>query len=176
VVLISQIAGVGLAAVCLVVLVRRFAPAPRRSFVAVVAIPVVVAALLGLPALRSAIDELGDARDRNLTLTSAQAQVQAGAGYGARTDFIDWVRSRMRPGDTYHLPPIPGAQPPAIRSAIHQWSTFQLTPFLLVERPRDADWLILYGRAPGAGYPAALFGPPRRFDAGLYLLKRRDAG
>ena len=79
-------------------------------------------------------------------------------------------------GDTYHLPPIPGKQPAATRSAIFQWSTFQLTPHLLVERPRDADWLILYGRPPGIGYPSALFGPPRRFDSGLFLLRRRDAG
>ena len=175
-VLLSQVAGAGVAAVCLVVLVRRFAPEPRRSFAAVVAVPVVVASLVALPGLRTAIDELGDTRERNLALSSAQAQVQAGAMYGARTDFIDWVRRRMRRGDTYHLLRIPGAQPAAIRSAIFQWSTYQLTPHLLVRRPQDADWLILYGRPPGIGYPAALFGAPRRFGPGLFLLRRRDAG
>ena len=174
-VLLSQVAGAGVAAVCLVVLARRFAPQPRRSFAAVVAVPVVVASLVALPALRTAVDDLSDSRDRNLALSSAQAQVQGGATYGVRTDFIDWVRRRMRPGDTYHLPRIPGAQPAAIRSAIFQWSTYQLTPHLLVGRPQDADWLILYGRPPGIGYPAALFGPPRRFDSGLFLLRRRDA-
>ena len=175
-VLLSQVAGAGVAAVCLVVLVRRFAPQRRRSFAAVVAVPVVVASLVSLPGLRTAIDELGDARDRNLALTKAQAEVQGGAAYGARTDFIDWVRRRMRHGDTYHLLKIPGAQPAAIRSALFQWSTYQLTPHLQVGRPRDADWLILYGRPPGVGYPAGLFGPPRRFDSGLFLLRRRDAG
>ena len=140
-----------------------------------VVVPVVVASLVALPGLRSALDELGDARETNLRLTTGQAQVQGGAVYGARTDFIDWVRARMRAGDSYHLPPIPGRQPAALRSAIRQWSTYQLTPHLLVG-PGEADWLILYGRLPGAGFPTGSFGPPRKFDDGLYLLKRRDAG
>lgn len=172
---LSQVAGAALAAACLVVLVRRLVPEPRRSFAAVAAVPVVVAALLAPPALRSAVLELEKARDRNLKLTSAQAQLQGGAPHGARTDFIEWVRARLRPGDTYHLPRIPGTQHPATRTAIFQWATYQLTPHLLVDDAREADWLILYNRSPGAGYPAAQFGPPRRFDRGMYLLRRRDA-
>jgi hypothetical protein len=56
-------------------------------------------------------------------------------------EFVEWVRERMPPGDSYWLGPA------AARSddAIEQWVTFRLLPRQAARKLNEADALIVYG-------------------------------
>jgi hypothetical protein len=56
--------------------------------------------------------------------------------------------------------------------AVYQWSLFQLAPRLAVDRWEDADWVVLYDRAPAGAYPTDLFEPPQVY-APRYSIARR---
>lgn len=172
--LLSQVLG-GLVAGALIFVGARGAGFGRRHAVAAVALlPLAVAGLLGMPALRDGADRLLDGRAENAPLTSAEAQLQPGVEVGVMVDFLAWAEERLPEGDTFHL--VIGSVPGEERvdgvglsqAVILQWGLFQLAPHLAVEQSdkardllpgegRNADWLVFYGSDP-ATYRGAPLG------------------
>ena len=95
-------------------------------------------------------------RERWAPLTQREAEAQVVAEYQIPTDFLEWVRGRLRPAETYHL-----ALSDSSRESyggwygfhIH-WITYRLLPHVAIAAPDDADRVILYG-VPRAQWPRA---------------------
>jgi hypothetical protein len=91
-----------------------------------------------------------------LQLTSTEATDQVGARMGVSTPFIEWVKARLRPGDSYYLVMTTATE----TAAFPLWITYRLLPNLATGiegqlgngtvRKRSAsavgsaDWVIFY--------------------------------
>ncbi len=189
--LLSQVVG-ALGAGALVLLVARQAGADRRRAAGAVAIvPIAVAAVLALPALRDGAATLLDQRQANASLTKEEAQLQPGVSVGVDVAFLEWVKGQLPEDDTFHL--VIGAAPGEERvggvgtrqATILQWSLFQLAPNLAVEqspkardvRPGEglnADWLVFYESDPAA-YPAGPLGEVSTYAPGFAIARSPGA-
>ena len=84
--------------------------------------------------------------------------------------FAEWIRGRLRPGETYFI--VPSA---ARDDAVYQWLTYRLLPNFAVARASQADWLVFYGAEPRKGrYRGARVGRVERF-APQFSIARRHA-
>lgn len=170
--LASEVVGALGAGVLLVVIAWQLGMSLPRAFGLVAVIPVLVAALLAVPALWNGGTYLNDKRHEYAHLTSGEAQLQAGADLGISTDFFEWAHTFLGPGETFHLeigaiPEEQYSQGVGYRqAAILQWGLFQLAPNLAYEqstkardlRPgegRNADWIVFYEMSPKE-FPAPL--------------------
>ena len=187
--LLSQVLGALVAGALIFAIARQAGIASKRAVSAVAVIPLVVAALLALPALRDGADSLLDQRKENAGLTGAAAQYQAGLELGIAVPFLEWAGERIPEGDTVHLeigviPEETYVDGVGVRqAAILQWSLFQLAPRLAVEQSakahdvkpgegRNADWFVFYEAHPGE-FPATRFGPPEVYAPG-FMIARND--
>ncbi|HEU5142123.1 MAG TPA: hypothetical protein VFU04_03085 [Solirubrobacterales bacterium] len=159
--LLSEVLGALGAGVLVFLVVRQLGFEGRRALVAVALVPLAVAGLLAVPALRSGTAELLDEREENASLTAGEAQVWPGKKIGLAVEFLGWVEERLPEGDTFHL--VIGRAPDEVfvggvgvrQAAILQWGLFQLAPHLAVEQSpkardlqpgegRNADWIVFY--------------------------------
>jgi hypothetical protein len=121
-----------------------------------------------------------------LNLTATEAINQVGARIGVNTSFVQWVRNRLRPGDSYYLVMTmsPGA------AAAPQWITYRLLPHLATgiegqlgngtvrqgspSAVSKADWVIFYDVDPRK-WPTARVnqGHLERLSPTFALLRRR---
>lgn len=163
--LASEVLGaVGAGAVVLLI-ARQAGVRFPRAFGAAALVPVLVAALLAIPALTEASRTLVDERRENANLSSAEAQLKGGADLGIATNFFSWAQEHLGPDDTFHLEI--GAIPNETyvsgvgvrQAAILQWGLFQLAPNLAIEQSpkardlkpgegRGADWVLFYESDP----------------------------
>jgi hypothetical protein len=184
---VSEVAG-ALAAGALVFLVaRQVGVGVQSALCAVAVVPVAVAALVAVPALRDGARTLLDQRKVNAPLTNAEAQLQPGAALGMNVAFLEWVEQQLAEGDTFHMEI--GAIPEEVyvggkgarQDAILQWSLFQLAPHLAVEQSdtgRDlkpgeglgADWLVFYESDPAA-YPAGPLGEVITYEPSFAIAR-----
>lgn len=105
------------------------------------------------------------------TLTSEVARYQDASIGKINQPFLNFVRGKLRPGDTYAIAPSSilngGYQ--------HQWITYALTPNLLVE-PDEADWLIVFNADPKrADYDGEQFPALDSFEDKFAIGRRADA-
>jgi len=165
--LVSEVAGALGAGALVFVIARQVGTTVQSAFCAVAVVPVAVAALVAVPALRDDAADLLDKRKENAPLSAEEAQLQPGVAIGMNVGFLAWAEQQMAEGDTFHV--VSGALPGEERVAgvgarqatILQWSLFQLAPHLAVEqsdKARDlvpgeglgADWLVFYESDPAA--------------------------
>jgi hypothetical protein len=154
-----------------VVLARQAGVRGRMSFAAVAVVPVVVACVLALPAVRDSFRSLGDQRKAGEALSRDDARVRGGAALGVDVGFLGWAHDRLGPGDTFYL--VIGES--ASAEAVRQWGLYQLAPNLAVDAPRDADWVVLYGGRAGRGYPADKFERAQVYKPGFAIARRQGA-
>jgi xanthosine utilization system XapX-like protein len=112
-------------------------------------------------------------REQWQTMTRAQAEI-AGAPLapGVSTEFAEWIRGRLEPGDRFYLVPSP-----ALSDAVYQWFTFRLLPNLSSEQPRQADWLIFYGTSPEeSDFSDSIAGDAWPYRPGYSIARTRHAG
>lgn len=169
--LLFQVAGALAAGGVLVALARQFLPMARGAVPVVVAIPLVLGAVVALPNLQVATQGFYEQRNDNRRLSERDAAVRGGVVGGVNVDFLEWVRRRLESGDTFQL--LVGRE--AAHPTAYQWGTFQLAPHLAVDRSQEADWIVLYDRAPDAAYPTGSFDRPTAYAPRYLLGRRRDA-
>jgi xanthosine utilization system XapX-like protein len=80
------------------------------------------------------------------SMPRVQAEVAGGRLVLPRvsTEFAEWIRERLKPGDRFYIDPSSAPR----NEAVYQWYTFRLLPNLASEKPEQADWLIFYGMSP----------------------------
>jgi hypothetical protein len=148
--LLLQVAGVLVAGAVVAALVFGGArPAAVRG--AVVVLAVAFAYLAFWSHVWSIGKTFNDQRRQWAAESPAQAEV-AGTPADAvlNASFAEWIRARLRRGETFYLLPSPTRD-----TAVVQWFTFRLLPNLSSKRPRDADVLVFYDTTPrAAGYGA----------------------
>jgi len=71
----------------------------------------------------------------------AEHAIAGGRRAGVNTQFVEWVRRRIGPGERYWIATADAWRTPAVA----QWLTFRLLPHEPVENARNADALIWYG-------------------------------
>ena len=122
----------------------------------------VVATLYAVPAAWTAVDHM------NLWRTPTVSEPWSGGKvWSVDTDFLDWARKQIPPGDRFLV--IDGTGNPAIA----QWTPFQLYPDVVTEDASEADWIVLYGvRSPDAGPEVADFPNETVYADGYSLLGR----
>lgn len=171
--LLIEILGALLAGALIVVVARELGLESRRAYGAVALVAVAVATVLALPSLRSDISELLDQRKENAGLSKLEANVKQGNLYGLNTGFLTWVAERIPEDETFTLEigSVPGEEMVEgggiLQGTIFSWSSFQLTPRLLVQESvgsdgkvvtvegPPADWIVFYQKEPGE-YAGAL--------------------
>lgn len=144
----------------------------RQAFGAIAIVPVAVAGVLSLPALRDAGASLLDQRKANAQLGTEQAQIQGGAGLGVNVDFLGWAGNHLGAEDTFRLIV---DSPPAEAAAAMQWGLFQLAPHLETERPSAADWLIFYDTDPSR-YRSERLGELDVYSPGFAVVRNSREG
>jgi hypothetical protein len=169
--LLFQIAGALAAGAALVALIRGLVPSGRSGLAIVAVIPVVVASIVAFGNLKTATRGFYDQRKVNRLVPANEAAVRGGVVGGVDVAFLDWVRRRIGPEDSFHL--IVGNE--AAHPTAFQWATYQLAPRLAVSDPDDADWIVLYDQGLSAGYPSASFGVPSLYAPRYALGSRRVA-
>lgn len=105
------------------------------------------------------------------TLPSDVARHQDASIGKINQPFLDFVRRKLKPGDTYAIAPSSilngGYQ--------HQWISYVLTPNLLVD-PEDADWLIVFKADPEqVDYDDESFPALEMFEDKYAIGRRADA-
>ena len=175
--LLFQVAGVLAAAAVLVALARQFLPTGGgavpivAALPVVAAVPVVLGAVVALPNLQVATKGFYEQRKDNRRIPAREAAVRGGVVGGVDVDFLEWVRRRLEPGDTFQL--VIGRR--EAHPTAYQWGTFQLAPHLAVDAAQEADLIVLYDRPPGGDYPSESFERPTAYATRYLLGKRRDA-
>jgi hypothetical protein len=164
--LLSEIVGALCAGALIFVVARQLGLASPRAFGAVALVAVAVATVLAVPTLRDDISELLHQRKEFVGLSKAEANVKQGDLYGLNTGFLSWVEEQIGEDETFALEigTVPGEETfeggGILQGTIFSWSTFQLTPRLLVDEavspdgkvvPRKgapADWIVFYQKEP----------------------------
>ena len=91
-----------------------------------------------------------------------------GRVWSVDTEYLDWVRQWMKPGDNFTLVDGTG------NIAIASWTSYQLYPAVQSD-PSEAEWAVLYGIEPQyAGQEVADFTEQITYAHGFHLLKRPD--
>jgi hypothetical protein len=89
-----------------------------------------------------------------------------------RVGFADWIRRRLKPGDTFYIVPAKARADPAV----YQWFTYRLVPSIASEGPDGADWLIFYDTSPArSGFSARLDGTPEQYEPNYSIARIRHA-
>jgi hypothetical protein len=85
--------------------------------------------------------------------------------------FPDWIRQRLRPGDTFFIVPPASGDP-----SILQWLTYRLLPNLAVEHVQRADVMIFYGTTPRkSGFSRYVAGVAEQYGPNLSIARTRHA-
>lgn len=114
------------------------------------------------PTARNALAE----RARKASAPAENAELVPGKSADAEVDFVEWVKPRLRRGETFHL------ATDDVRG--YQWTSYRLLPNLLAG-PDDADVIIFYDRDPDPSeYDAASFTEPERYEDGFAIARRRQ--
>jgi hypothetical protein len=130
------------------------------------------AALLFSSSIGEVLAGFDQRREETARIPPFEAATRGGANLGVDAPFVEWVRERVRPGETFYLLP-DGLK---LDEATYQWTTWRLTPNVAATRVEDADVLIFF-EAPGSlRYPAGEFGLPLRFAPDRALARRSRAG
>jgi hypothetical protein len=134
----------------------------------------VLAVALGYVAFASHAFSIGKVFDSQraywATLTPAQEELAGTPGIPGA--FVEWIRGRIRPHETFYIVPSP-----TTNDAITQWYTYRLLPNLEVDHPRNADLLIFFGTTPKrSGYASLVSGPVQRFDKTSSIARTHHAG
>jgi hypothetical protein len=89
-----------------------------------------------------------------------------------RVGFADWIRGRLKGGDSFYIvPPKARAEP-----GIYQWFTYRLLPSVASESPDGADWLIFYDTSPAlSGFSTQLDGAPEQYEPNYSIARIRHA-
>jgi hypothetical protein len=110
-----------------------------------------------------------DQRRQWVKLTPAQQEL-AGAPTPA-DPFVEWIRGRIRPGETFYIVPSPN-----VDEAVRQWFTYRLLPHFETDRPQDADLLIFYFTTPKqSGLSRLVAGPVEKLDNDSLIARTRNA-
>jgi hypothetical protein len=89
-----------------------------------------------------------------------------------RVGFADWIRRRLKTGDSFFLVPAKARADPAV----YQWFTYRLLPSVSSERPGEADWLIFYDTSPArSGFSSQLDGTPQQYEPDYSIARIRHA-
>jgi hypothetical protein len=89
-----------------------------------------------------------------------------------RVGFADWIRRRLKPGDSFYIVPAKARAEPAV----YQWFTYRLLPSVASEKPDGADWLIFYDTSPArSGLTARLDGAPEQYEPNYSIARTRHA-
>lgn len=106
------------------------------------------------------------------TLPSEVARFQDASIGKINQPFLNFVRGKLQPGDTYAI------APSSILNGGYQqqWITYALAPNLLVD-PEDADWLIVFNADPErADFNGDLFPALEVFEDKYAIGRRADEG
>lgn len=188
----SEVLGALFAGALVFLVARQAGLKPRGAVCAVAIVPIAVAALLALPALRDGVQSFRDSHRDNAPLSAEEAQLKPGSSIGMDVAFLSWVDEQLPEGDTFHLQI--GEIPEEVfvddvglrQAAILQWSLFQLAPHLAVEQSpkahdlepgegREADWFVFYEVDP-AGYSAVPLGEPITYAPNFAIARNDLAG
>jgi hypothetical protein len=164
--LATEILGALCAGALIVVIARQLGLEFRRAIAAVALVAISVATFLAVPTLRDDVSELLHQRKENVGLSMAEANVKQGDLYGLNTGFLTWADEHIGESETFALEigTVPGEETfeggGILQGTIFSWSTFQLTPRLLVQEsvgpdgkvvPQEgapADWIVFYQKDP----------------------------
>ena len=190
--LLSEVVGALFAGGLAFVIARAAGFKPQGALAAVAVVPVVVAGLLAVPALRDGVQSLRDQHRENAPLSAEAAQLKPGADIGMNVAFFAWVNEQLPAGATFHIES--GQIPEEVfvdsvgvrQAAILQWGLFQLAPHLAVEQSpkardvkpgegREAEWFVFYEYDP-ADYPGGQFEDVRTFAPGFSIARNTLAG
>jgi hypothetical protein len=101
----------------------------------------------------------------------AQRFMDAASG-DSNQAFLNFVRPKLGRGDTFAIAPAAKLDDQFVR----QWTTYVLSPHLLVQ-PENADWLLILSSNPKTvSYDRQAFGKSFQFDKKNLLLRRTDEG
>ena len=116
-------------------------------------------------------DRISGLRDQRAEFTPlSQAAAATRAAPDVNTDFLHWASARIEPHERFYLFP----SGPQSDAGIYQWTTYQLTPRVSVSSPDEADALIFYDVDPReTDWSRSEFGPPKRYDAGFAVARRK---
>jgi hypothetical protein len=138
----------------------------KRARWAVATVVLIAIAVLAVGNLWSTAGTLDDNRAAASNLSEGDAAVAGGKQYGLKVDFIEWIRHRLRRGETYF---VPASHSPEL---VFQWLTYRLLPNRAVDRPGDADVIVFYGDGDTAASYSSQIGLPDYFNAPLYGIAR----
>lgn len=111
---------------------------------------------------------LVDSRRANAAVSQFDAENRGATIGPANADFLEWVRKELGDHDTFAL------APGSADDFLYQWTTYQLTPRLMVPAER-AEWLIFYNLDPRTTeWDRDRFGAPRFYSPG-FGIARADA-
>lgn len=103
-------------------------------------------------------------RARKASAPAGAAELLPGKSADAEVDFVEWVKSRLRRGETFHL------ATDDVRG--YQWTSYRLLPNLLTGSA-DADVIVFYDRDPDPSeYDAGSFTEPERYEDGFAIARR----
>ena len=89
-----------------------------------------------------------------------------------RVGFADWIRRRLKAGDSFYLVPATARADPAV----YQWFTYRLIPSVESKRPDGADWLIFYDTSPArSGFSGQLDGALQQYEPNYSIARLRHA-
>jgi hypothetical protein len=142
-----------LGVIAVTVLAARFLPVGRGPGRYVAACTLVASVLFLVPFASNLVTGARGAiasRAMWAGLSQQQADANALAVFGIPTEFVEWARARMRPGETYHvvLRVPPGSQHAGWVPYHDHWITYRMLPHLAVDSPREADRVLFYGISP----------------------------
>jgi hypothetical protein len=111
-----------------------------------------------------------DQRRQWVKLTPTQQVMEASPT--AADPFVEWIRGRIRPHESFYIVPSP-----YVDEAVRQWFTFRLLPHLEADRPANADLLIFYFTTPKqSGLAPLVAGPVEKLDHDSLIARTRHAG
>ena len=140
---------------------------PRAAAAVILVVAGAMSATYSVTSGRALLKSWREARH----LTPHEQVIRAGRRLSVNVEFVEWLRRRIPPRDSYYL--IQGARPHPSRR-LFEWTTFRLLPRLQRTSPRTARWLVLYGATPrSAGARARGFGSWRAFAPTQVLGRRR---
>jgi hypothetical protein len=126
---------------------------PMKGAAALVPVCLLVAAALFLaPFPSNAREQIRTAEQtygRLKPLSRQDKEATSFVAMGIPTNFVEWFRGRMQPGETYFW--ARGPTPAGLQDWFrfhNQWVTYRMLPYLAVASPREADVVMLYNVSP----------------------------
>ena len=136
-----------------------------------VAVAVIAAAMFWTQTWAFWVDRSTERRSHANLSAQAAAYADISLG-GASKPFLEFVRARLKPGETYAIAPAKALADVTVK----QWTSYVLVPNLLSDE-EHADAIVIYSREPrSVDYDRKRFPVLEEFQRGYAIALRRKSG